>query len=251
MRQHWVIGNWKMNGGLAANQTLLAGVRAAAGPAAPVRLGVCAPFPYLLQCQQALDGSGVVWGAQDLSAEIGGAFTGEVCGAMLTDFDCGIVIVGHSERRLYHGESEVRVAEKALRAVENGIRPVFCIGETQDQHDAGETEAVLARQLMPLFALLNETRLAMVIVAYEPVWAIGTGKTPTPEDAQAVHRFIRARLADHSAALAEALPVIYGGSVKSGNAASLFAQPDIDGGLIGGASLDAGEFLAIAKAAHG
>ncbi|GHD55535.1 triose-phosphate isomerase [Jeongeupia chitinilytica] len=248
MRPQWVIGNWKMNGGLAANQALLAGVLDAARLVGSVRIGVSAPFPYLLQCQQMLGESSVVWGAQDISAEIGGAFTGEVSGAMLSDFDCGIVIVGHSERRIYHGESEGRVAEKALRAVENGMRPVFCIGETQAQHDAGETEAVLARQLSPLFVLLNDTRLAMVIVAYEPVWAIGTGKTPTPEGAQAVHRFIRTQLAAHG--LADTLPVIYGGSVKPDNAARFFAQPDIDGGLIGGASLDAAEFLAIVKAAQ-
>ena len=232
-----------MHGSLAENAALLAGLRA--GPvASDCRLAVCVPFPYLAQAQAALDGSGISWGAQDVSAHEQGAYTGEVCVGMLDDFACRWALVGHSERRGMHGETDQAVADKAQAALRGGITPVVCVGESLAQHEAGQAQAVIARQLAPVLALGAKT-LAGLVVAYEPIWAIGTGSTASPEQAQAVHAYIRGRLAEHGA---PQVCILYGGSVKASNAASLFAMPDIDGALVGGASLKAEEFLRIAAA---
>lgn len=243
-RKRLVIGNWKMHGNLAANEALLKALCADAGRCAQADVAVCVPFPYLAQAGQLLQGSSVSWGAQDISIHAQGAYTGEVSGAMLTDFSCRWVLVGHSERRAYHGETSAQVAEKANAALASGITPVVCVGETLQQQEAGQTDQVIAEQLQPVLAL-GADKLAGVVVAYEPVWAIGTGKTASPEQAQAVHAFIRSLL------LAAGVPhvrVLYGGSVKAANAASLFAMPDIDGALVGGAALVAEEFLNIVAA---
>lgn len=243
-RRRLVIGNWKMHGTLATNEVLLQALRAQAGRCAQADVAVCVPFPYLAQVEHLLQGSPVSWGAQDISIHAQGAYTGEVSGAMLTDFSCRWVLAGHSERRAYHGETSQQVASKASAALASGITPVVCVGETLQQQEAGETEAVIAEQLQPVLAL-GSGQLAGVVIAYEPVWAIGTGKTATPEQAQAVHAFIRSLL---QKAGVPQVRVLYGGSVKAANAASLFAMPDIDGALVGGAALVAEEFLNIVAA---
>ncbi|QOT77552.1 triose-phosphate isomerase [Cupriavidus basilensis] len=245
MRQKLVIGNWKMHGSLAANVTLLEAIKAAPASA---RLAVCAPFPYLAQCQALLAGSAVAWGAQDVSAEARGAFTGEVAASMLAEFGVSYVLVGHSERRSYHGETDATVAAKAVRALEFGIVPVVCVGESLAQREAGETEAVVGRQLGAVLEALSLEQLGRIVLAYEPVWAIGTGKTASSEQAQAVHAFLRAQVAARDAGVAARMAMLYGGSVKPDNAAELFSMPDIDGGLIGGASLKSDDFLAIGNA---
>ncbi len=250
MRRKLVAGNWKMHGTLAQNAVLLAAVRdgMAANPA--VDCAVCVPFPYLSQVQQQLSGSAVKWGAQDVHQLDKGAYTGEVSATMLRDFGCSYVIVGHSERRSYYGESSQLVAEKFLAAQQAGITPILCVGETLEQRDGGMTESVVAEQLDAVVGLGGVQALRNAVVAYEPVWAIGTGKTATSAQAQAVHAFIRQRVATHDGQIASGLCILYGGSVKANNAAELFAMPDIDGGLIGGASLVADEFLAICRAAQ-
>ncbi|WP_458763363.1 triose-phosphate isomerase [Cupriavidus basilensis] len=245
MRQKLVIGNWKMHGSLAANVTLLEAIKAAPASA---RLAVCAPFPYLAQCQALLAGSAVAWGAQDVSAEARGAFTGEVAASMLAEFGVSYALVGHSERRSYHGETDATVAAKAVRALEFGILPVVCVGESLAQREAGETEAVVGRQLGAVLEALSLEQLGRIVLAYEPVWAIGTGKTASSEQAQAVHAFLRAQVAARDAGVAARMVMLYGGSVKPDNAAELFSMPDIDGGLIGGASLKSDDFLAIGNA---
>jgi triosephosphate isomerase len=243
MRGKLVVGNWKMNGGLRQNDALLADLRA--GWAAPEGRGlaVCVPFPYLWQAQAALSGSAIVWGAQNVSEHAAGAFTGEVAGAMVAEFGCTYAIVGHSERRALYGEGDATVAAKAVAAIEAGLTPIVCVGETLAEREAGSTEAVVLRQLDAVRMRVG-ARIADAVLAYEPVWAIGTGRNATPEQAQAVHRVLRERLG----AAGEQVSVLYGGSVKAGNARNLFAMPDIDGGLIGGASLKADEFLAVAGA---
>ncbi|MDF3831519.1 triose-phosphate isomerase [Cupriavidus basilensis] len=245
MRQKLVIGNWKMHGSLAANTALLEGIKAVPARA---RLAVCAPFPYLAQCQSLLAASNVAWGAQDVSAEARGAFTGEVAASMLAEFGVSYVLVGHSERRSYHGETDATVAAKALRALEFGIVPVVCVGETLAQREAGQTEAVVGRQLGAVLEALSLEQLGQIVLAYEPVWAIGTGKTASSEQAQAVHAFLRGQVAARDAGVAGRMAMLYGGSVKPDNAAELFSMPDIDGGLIGGASLKSDDFLAIGNA---
>ena len=245
MRQKLVIGNWKMHGSLAANVALLEAIKAAPASA---RLAVCAPFPYLAQCQALLAGSVVAWGAQDVSAEARGAFTGEVAASMLAEFGVSYALVGHSERRSYHGETDATVAAKAVRALEFGIVPVVCVGESLAQRKAGETEAVVGRQLGAVLEALSLEQLGRIVLAYEPVWAIGTGKTASSEQAQAVHAFLRAQVAARDAGVAARMAMLYGGSVKPDNAAELFSMPDIDGGLIGGASLKSDDFLAIGNA---
>jgi len=242
-RTRLVMGNWKMHGNLANNAKLLAGLRAgAASAAAGTQLAVCVPFPYLAQTGEALKGSAVAWGAQDISAQAQGAFTGEVSGAMLKDFACRYALVGHSERRSLHGESDHLVADKAKAALASGLTPVVCVGESLAERDANQVFAVIQRQLTPVLALGTDAVNKMV-VAYEPVWAIGTGRTATPEQAQEVHAAIRAAL---QAIGAGQVQILYGGSVKAANAASLFAMSDIDGALVGGASLVTEDFLAIA-----
>ncbi len=247
MRRTLIAGNWKMNGSLASNAGLLDGVRAGAA-AVSGELAVCVPAPYLAQVQSALGGSPVRWGAQDVSAHERGAFTGEVSAEMLLEFGCSYVIVGHSERRSYHAESDELVAQKAQRALASGLTPIVCVGETLEEREQDATDAVVSRQLAPVLDAMR-TQLASMVIAYEPVWAIGTGKTATPEMAQQVHARLRAMLAERDAESAQQVRILYGGSMKPDNAKDLLAKPDIDGGLIGGASLNASDFLAIAHAA--
>ena len=234
-----------MNGSRATDVVLLAALKVA--EPFDVGLVVCAPAPYLGEVAAALRGSAIAWGAQDCSSHASGAFTGEVSAAMLAEFGCRFVIVGHSERRAMHGESDLLVAEKAQRALANGLTPIICVGETLAERDAGRTEAVVDRQLAAVIDLLG-VATEKAVLAYEPVWAIGTGRTAAPVQAQAVHARLRAGLASVSASAAT-VPILYGGSVKADNAASLFAEADIDGGLIGGASLNAEQFVAICRAA--
>lgn len=238
-----------MHGGLAVNARLLDALRCAGEPACAA--AVCVPFPYLHQAQSLLEGSGIGWGAQDLSEQVcEGAYTGEVSGSMLVDFGCSFVIVGHSERRALYRESDELVAVKVEAALASGVVPILCVGETLDERERGVTEAVIDRQLDAVFSRIGGVSLASCVLAYEPVWAIGTGVTASPGQAQSVHAFIRSRLAVWCGEAAAAhAKILYGGSVKPQNAAELFSQSDIDGGLIGGASLVAGDFLAIMAAA--
>jgi triosephosphate isomerase (TIM) len=248
MRRKLVAGNWKMHGALAQNSELLGALRSGMAGLTQVDCAVCVPFPYLAQTQQALSGSAVKWGAQDVHQLDKGAYTGEVSAAMLRDFACAYVIVGHSERRAIYGESSRLVAEKFIAAQQAGLTPILCVGETLEQRESNVTEAVVAEQLDAVIELAGVQALRNAVVAYEPVWAIGTGKTATSAQAQAVHAFIRQRVATQDSQVASGLCILYGGSVKANNAVELFAMPDIDGGLIGGASLVADEFLAICSA---
>jgi triosephosphate isomerase (TIM) len=250
MRRKLVAGNWKMYGGLAQNAELLVDVRNGMDTMSGVDCAVCVPFPYLAQAQQKLSGSTVRWGAQNVHQLDKGAYTGEVSASMLRDFGCTHAIVGHSERRAYYGESSQLVAEKFIAAQKSGLTPILCVGETLEQREGGITEQVVAEQIDALIQLGGVQALHNAVVAYEPVWAIGTGKTATSAQAQAVHAFIRQRVAQHDGKIASELCILYGGSVKANNATELFAMPDIDGGLIGGASLVADEFLAICRAAQ-
>ncbi|MBN9203135.1 triose-phosphate isomerase [Methylibium petroleiphilum] len=245
IRRKLVVGNWKMHGTHATNEALLEGLKSA-GPL-PCEAAVCAPFPYLAQAAERLARSAIAWGAQDCSVHEQGAYTGEVSVAMLADFGCRYVIVGHSERRALHAESDQLVADKAQAALARGVTPIVCVGETLAQRDAGETEDVVKRQLSAVIHTLAHC-VGEMVVAYEPVWAIGTGRTASPEQAQAVHALLRAQLAAATPRAAQ-MKLLYGGSVKPDNAATLFAQADIDGGLIGGASLKAADFIAICRAA--
>ncbi|SDV50013.1 triose-phosphate isomerase [Chitinasiproducens palmae] len=245
-RAKWVVGNWKMHGSLADNAGLLESI--AAAPASGARIGVCVPFPYLVQARDVLLSSSVAWGVQDLSMYPKGAYTGEVSAQMAVEFGATLAIVGHSERRTYHREADDVVAQKTLRALEAAITPIVCVGETLEEREAGSTEQVVGRQLDAVLAVLDAQQAERILVAYEPVWAIGTGKSASAAEAQAVHAFLRERLRAKSAAL-DAVTILYGGSVKPGNATELFGMPDIDGGLIGGASLVADDFLAICRAA--
>lgn len=246
MKKKLIAGNWKMNGSLAVNETLLKNLLAGVGQPA-CQVAVCVPAIYLAQCQALLAGSVIALGAQDVSSHESGAYTGEIAPAMLKEFGLRYVIVGHSERRQYHQESDEVVALKAQRALACGIAPVVCVGETLAEREAGKTEEVVKRQLAAVIAL-NGHCISEVVVAYEPVWAIGTGLSATAEQAQQVHTVLRAQLkaatphADH-------IQLLYGGSMNAANAAQLLAQPDIDGGLIGGAALKAQDFLAIIAAA--
>jgi triosephosphate isomerase len=243
-RKQLVAGNWKMNGGLAANARLLDRLASGWTPSPSRALAVCVPAPYLAQAQAALSGSAVRWGAQDVSEHRSGAYTGDVSAAMLVDFDCHHVIVGHSERRQLHGEQDAVVGAKAGAALAAALTPIVCVGETLDEHDRRQTRAVVERQLDAVLNAVDAAATGMV-VAYEPVWAIGTGRTAAPDEAQAVHAWLRSLLERRGA---ESVSILYGGSVKAANAAALFAMPDIDGALVGGASLDADEFLTIGRA---
>ncbi len=246
MRKKLVAGNWKMHGSLAENAALLTALKPAL---AGIEAVVCVPFPYLAQAQVELAGSSIAWGAQNLSEQAKGAFTGEVSASMLLDFGCTYVIVGHSERRSLYGESDALVASKYMAAQAAGLTPILCVGESLAERESGVTQAVVARQLDAVIDAAGVGSLAQAVIAYEPVWAIGTGKTASPEQAQAVHAFIRSKIAALDAGVADQLVIQYGGSVKAANAAELMVQPDIDGGLIGGASLVADEFIAICRAA--
>jgi len=257
-RTKLVVGNWKMHGETAGNQTLLnalksgmagAGMAGAGMAGVEAAVAVCVPFPYLAQARSVLVGTSIAWGAQDVSGHAQGAYTGEVSAAMLKDFDCRYVIVGHSERRGYHGETDETVAAKAAAALTVGLIPIICVGETLAEREGNITGQVITRQLDAVIAHIGAAGLAKSVVAYEPVWAIGTGRTASPEQAQEVHALIRARVAAVDANVAAGLRILYGGSMKPNNAKELMARPDIDGGLIGGAALVATDFVAICAAA--
>ncbi len=250
MRIPLVAGNWKMNGSLSSIQELLTGIKQGIGTIGEgVECAVFPPFVYLAEVERLLSGTAIRWGAQNVSEQPPGAFTGEVATAMLLDFRCTYAIVGHSERRTLYGETDAVVARKFAAARKAGLIPVLCIGELLEERERGVTEEVVGRQLDAVLELEGIEGIKDGVIAYEPVWAIGTGKTATPEQAQEVHAFIRSRLALHDTAIAAATRILYGGSVKGSNAAELFAMPDIDGGLVGGASLNAQEFLTIARGA--
>jgi triosephosphate isomerase len=249
-RARLVAGNWKMNGSLVANQDLLNGIAPAVADLADVRVAVCPPFPYLAQVAGCLHGTRIALGAQDVSEHESGAFTGEVSGPMLKELGCGYVIVGHSERRQLHAESDAAVSSKFRAAQKAGLIPILCVGETLDDRERAQTEAVVGRQLMAVLKDSGAQAMARAVLAYEPVWAIGTGRNASPEQAQAVHAFLRSCVSQVDGTVAAALTILYGGSVKPGNAAEIFSQPDVDGGLIGGASLVAGDFAAICTAAE-
>ena len=249
MRQKLVVGNWKMNGSLQANQSLLKEISAGITDVRGVAVAVCVPFPYMAQAQALLAKTPLAWGAQNLSEKDSGAFTGEVAASMLRDFACRYVLVGHSERRTLYGENNALVAEKFAAALAGGLQPILCVGETLAERETGKTGEVVAKQVAAAIDRAGIAAFSKAVVAYEPVWAIGTGKTASSAQAQEVHAAIRAQVARADAKVAEGLQILYGGSVKPSNAAELFGMPDIDGGLIGGASLVAGDFLAICQAA--
>jgi triosephosphate isomerase (TIM) len=247
MKKKLIAGNWKMNGNVAANAALL---KALLDPSAGWNclVAVCVPAVYMAQVQGLVEGTGIALGSQDVSAQESGAYTGEIAAAMLKDFGTRYAIVGHSERRQYHGETDATVAIKATRALAAGITPIVCVGETLAEREAGRTEEVVKRQLAAVIHA-NGHCISEIVVAYEPVWAIGTGKTATPEMAQAVHAVLRAQL-QAATEHADRVHILYGGSMNAANAKELLAQPDIDGGLVGGAALKAADFLSIIAAAN-
>jgi triosephosphate isomerase len=249
MRRQMVAGNWKMHGSRAANQALLAELELRLKPEWPIDIVVFPPYVYLSDAVRLLEDGRIAVGAQDVSAESGGAFTGEVGAAMLKDVGCSYVIVGHSERRRWYHEDDALVARKFAAVLDVGLTPVLCLGETLEEREARRTESVIARQLDAVIAMHGVAGFARAILAYEPVWAIGTGRTASPEQAQEVHSFLRHRIHAQDANIGRHLRILYGGSVKAGNAAELFSMPDVDGGLVGGASLSADEFQQICAAA--
>ena len=249
MRRPMVAGNWKMHGSRAANQALLAELEMSINPEWPIDIVVFPPYVYLSDAVRMLEDGPIAVGAQDVCAESGGAFTGQVSASMLKDVGCGYVIVGHSERRRWYHEDDALVARKFASVLGAGLTPVLCVGETLEEREAKLTEAVVARQLDAVIAMHGINGFARAILAYEPVWAIGTGRTASPAQAQEVHLFLRSRIHAQDAKMARHLRILYGGSVKAGNAAELFDMPDVDGGLVGGASLSADEFQQICAAA--
>ncbi len=244
MRRTLVVGNWKMNGSKEANADLVAGIVSEAGNVANADMAICAPFVYLSDVANAVNDTNISVGSQDVSVHLEGAYTGEISASMLLDCSCKYAIIGHSERRQYHGESNLLVAQKALTAYKSGLIPIICLGESLEERESGQVEVIIGEQLQAVQSVMGADAIAKSVIAYEPVWAIGTGLTATPEQAQDVHGFIRSRLGTD----AEKVSILYGGSVKSANAAELFAQKDIDGALVGGASLNAQEFIGIAAA---
>jgi triosephosphate isomerase len=244
MRRPLVVGNWKMNGSRETSIALVKSIVAQSADVTNAEMALCAPFIYLNDVAELLKDKDVGLGAQDVSVHLNGAYTGEVAASMLVDCDCKYAIVGHSERRQYHAESNLLVAQKALTAFKSGLTPIICLGESLEERNSNRVETVVGEQLQAVQSVLGLAGLQQSVIAYEPVWAIGTGLTATPEQAQDVHRFIRSRLGE----IAQKVNIIYGGSVKSANAGELFAQKDIDGALVGGASLDAKEFIGIAAA---
>jgi len=250
MRQPLVAGNWKMNGSLDSIKALVEGIKAGLDSVTTAEMAVCPPFVYISQVAAMLDGSSIALGAQDVNDRESGAHTGEIAPGMLTDVGCKYAIVGHSERRSIYGESDEFTARKFAAARQAGLVPILCVGELLEEREQGITEQVVSRQLDAIIDLEGVGALADAVIAYEPVWAIGTGKTASPQQAQDVHAFIRGMIAREDAAVAEKVQILYGGSVKGSNAAELFAMADIDGGLIGGASLDANEFLSIGRAGN-
>ncbi len=249
MRRSLVVGNWKMNGSREKSRALLAGILTGLGEEAKAVVGVCPPFVHIPEVAELLKGSPVLLGSQNVADQDEGAFTGEISAPLLKEFDCRLAIVGHSERRALYGESNVLVAARYAKAIEHGLTPILCIGETLDERESGRTFDIVGEQLDAVLDTAGVASLAKAVIAYEPVWAIGTGRTASTEQAQEVHAWIRARIAQLDAAVAENLQILYGGSVKPDNAAALFSMPDIDGGLIGGASLDAVSFLKICHSA--
>lgn len=256
MRKPLVAGNWKMNGSSESNKALLEGILSKADTFSDIEVALFPPAVYLGQVQSALSGTDLAWGTQNLSQFEKGAYTGEISASMLADFGCQYVLIGHSERRCLYAELDLDqclldriIAEKYEMAVRAGITPIICIGESPDEHAVGRTEEVVLRLLDTVIAHQGVEGLAHTVLAYEPVWAIGTGRSATPEWAQDVHSFMRQRVAKHDKEIAENIRILYGGSIKGNNAAPLFLQPDIDGGLVGGGSLDAYEFVKICQAA--
>nr|VFJ45697.1 MAG: triosephosphate isomerase [Candidatus Kentron sp. DK] len=247
-RRILVAGNWKMNGSKESAKSLVEGIKAGLDRVKVAEMAICPPFVYIPIVASMIEGTPIALGAQNLAKEDPGAFTGEVAAPMLIDFGCQYVIVGHSERRAYYGETDALVAQKFIRAQKEGLVPIVCVGELLEERESGKTEQVVGRQIDAIIEAAGVAALEKAVIAYEPVWAIGTGKTATPDQAQDVHAFIRSRVADKGAAVAEKVRIQYGGSVNAGNAVELFAMPDIDGGLIGGASLKAEDFLTICAA---
>lgn len=255
MRRNLVVGNWKMHGDLRSNQMLLDGIITGLQELNNADFVVCVPNPYLFQARALLEKTNIHWGGQNVNEHEEGAFTGAVAPHMLTDLGCTHVLLGHSERRNLFYETNLTAAARFDAAIRAGLTPILCVGETLAEHEAGLTEVIVASQMDAVMATLGEQEFAQamavnMVFAYEPVWAIGTGRTATPEQAQAVHEFIRHRIARRNPDAAAKVRIIYGGSVKPGNAESLFAMPDVDGGLIGGASLHADQFVAICQAAN-
>lgn len=247
MRRKMVAGNWKMHGTLEQTSNLLGALAANCATITNVELAVFPPFVFLAEAQRRLSGSNISWGAQNMHAEAKGAFTGEISAPMLREFDCSYVLLGHSERRQLFNETDAQIAKKLHAAQQNKLTPILCLGENIAQHENGQTKDVVLKQLNSVLASVGIQAFSNAIIAYEPVWAIGTGKTATPEQAQRVHGWLREFLSKHNGDIGQTIRILYGGSVKPDNAAALFAMPDIDGGLIGGASLDAGAFLDIAQ----
>ncbi|MGI9264432.1 MAG: triose-phosphate isomerase [Gammaproteobacteria bacterium] len=249
MRIKLVAGNWKMNGSLVQTRELIAGIASELGDKLPCDVAVCPSYVYLMEAATALEGSGIDLGGQSICAEDEGAFTGEISGAMLKETGCRFAIVGHSERRALYGEDNAAVSAKFQAARRNGLDPILCVGESLEEREGGITEDIIRAQLGAVLHAVGADGLAEAVIAYEPVWAIGTGLTATPEQAQDVHAFIRGMIAQENATIADSIRILYGGSVKSSNAEDLFSMPDVDGGLIGGAALDAAGFADICRAA--
>lgn len=249
MRRAFVAGNWKMNGSRERTRALVTSICEAVRDLSGVDVGLCPPFVYVTDAGEAIGDAPVRLGGQTCAGVEDGAFTGEVSATMLADTGCSFVLVGHSERRTLHGEEDADIAEKTGLALAAGLSPVVCVGETLAEREAGRTEATVARQLDAVVERLDREQLARIVIAYEPVWAIGTGRTATPSQANEVHAFLRARVAEREPNVAAGLRILYGGSVKPDNAARIFAEPDVDGGLIGGASLDSRQFIDICRAA--
>jgi len=250
MRRPLVMGNWKMNGSLLANQALIEALESTAEECKAIDVAVCPAFIYLPQVTDLCSSNAIHVGAQNMCDQDKGAFTGEVSADMLRDLDVGFVLVGHSERRAIYGETDALVAAKVNKALEKGLVPVLCVGETLEERQSGEMQAVIETQVRAVLESATIAAFAQIVIAYEPVWAIGTGETATPEQAQEVHAFIRNLLAEQDAEIASRTTILYGGSVNAGNAAELFAMADVDGGLVGGASLKAADFSAICQAAQ-
>ena len=250
MRQPLVAGNWKLNGTLASVRSLVDSLKAGVGAIENVEVAVCPPFVYIPEVSSLLAGSKIVMGSQNMSRHSTGAYTGEVSGPMLNDFGVKYALIGHSERRASYGETDEKAARKFVAVKEHGLVPILCVGETLVEHERGNTFGVVKRQIDAVLDFFGVEAFNGAVIAYEPVWAIGTGKTATPEQAQSVHEYIRGRIARCDEEVASRIQILYGGSVKAANAKALFSQPDIDGGLVGGASLDADEFIAICVAAN-
>jgi len=249
MPRRLIAGNWKMNGSRESTQALAQAVAAGIQGLDGIDVAICPSYVHIPELASLLTGTGLMLGAQSVADQDEGAYTGEVSGAMLREFSCKLVLVGHSERRQLYGETDALVARRFAAALRHGLQPVLCVGETLEQHEADQTKQIVRQQIDAVFAELGDAAFQQAVIAYEPVWAIGTGHTATPEQAQDVHAYIRSLIAERDRSAAAALRILYGGSMKPDNAAALLAEPDINGGLIGGASLKAEEFLAICRAA--